>query len=85
MKDVSKQIVEDLKEVLFSLNHLQIEGQDKLKKAVRKHKTVNELEGTNLQVSKMLIEEILFITRQIPNPNKTKVQLAIELARKSSK
>ncbi len=85
MKDLSKEMLEDLKEILFSLNHLQIEGQDQLKKAVRKHKAVNELEGTNLQVGKMLMEEILFITRQIENPNKTRLQMTIERARKTSK
>ncbi len=85
MKDLSKEMLEDLKEVLFALNHLQLEGQDQLKKSVRKHKVVNELEGSNMQVGKMLMEEILFITRQIPNPHKTKVQLAVERARKSSK
>ncbi len=77
MKDLSKEMLEDLKEVLFALNHLQLEGQNQLKKAVRKHKVVSELEGTNLQVGKMLLEEILVITRQIPNPNLTKVQQTI--------
>jgi len=85
MKDVSKQLVEDLKEILFSVNHLRLEGTDLVKNSVRKHKVVNDLEGTNLQVAKLLIEEIMHITDQIENPNMTPVQSAIEKAKRASK
>ena len=85
MQDLNKQMVEDLKEVLFSLNHLQLEDTDIVKNSVRKHRAVSDVEGTNLQVAKILLEEIINITRQIPNPNKTKVQMAIERANKVSK
>ena len=85
MKDLDKRVVEDLKEILFAVSHLQLEGVDVVKKNVRKHKVVADLEGTNLTVAKMLIEEIMNITSNIPNPNKTKVQMAIERANKVSK
>lgn len=85
MKDVSKQLVEDLKEILFSVNHLRLEGTDLVKNATRKHRVVNDLEGSNLQVAKLLIEEIMNITNQIPNPNMTPVQSAIRRANKVSK
>ena len=84
MKDVNKQLVDDLKEILFSVNHLRLEGTDLVKNSVRKHKVVNDLEGTNLQVAKLLIEEIMNITNQIPNPNMTPVQAAIRRANKVS-
>jgi len=85
MQDLNKQVVDDLKEILFAVSHLQIEGVDVVKKIVRKHKAVSDLEGTNLRVAKILIEEIMNITSNIPNPNKTKVQMAIERANKVSK
>jgi hypothetical protein len=85
MKDVNKQMVEDLKEILFAVNHLRLENTDIVKNSVRKHKVVSDLEGTNLTISKMLIEEIMAITSNIPNPNLTPVQSAIRRANKVSK
>ena len=85
MKDLNSKVVEDLKEILFAVNHLQIEGVDIIKKNVRKHKVVSDVEGTNLQVAKLLIEEIMNITSNIPNPNMTRVQQSIQNANKVSK
>jgi len=85
MKDLNSKVVEDLKEILFAVNHLQIEGVDIIKKNVRKHKVVSDVEGTNLQVAKLLIEEIMNITSNIPNLNMTRVQQSIQHANKVSK
>ncbi len=84
MKDVNKRLVEDLKEILFSLNHLRLENTNIVKNATRKHRVVSDLEGTNLQIAKLLIEEIKLISDSIPNPNLTKVQQAIQMANKVS-